>query len=93
MGRYYIASLCKNGLLGGGISVDEDGITFHTGKVTVPKEYRHLQMKYDDICGVTTGKLFVLPTVTIALRDGREYRFFVVGRNRLANTINEKIKK
>ena len=69
MGRYYIASLCKNGLLGGGISVDEDGITFRT------------------------GKLFVLPTVTVALRDGREYRFFVVGRNRLANMISEKIKK
>ena len=42
MGKYFVVSLCKNGLIGGGITAEEDAITYHTGKVTVPKEIRRL---------------------------------------------------
>ena len=49
MKKYFVVSLVKNGILGGGIVADSEAITYHTGKVTVPKEYRHLEMKYKDI--------------------------------------------
>ena len=49
MKQYYVASLCREGILGGGIVSDEDGITYKTGKVTVSPKLRNLEMKYRDI--------------------------------------------
>ena len=49
MKQYYVASLCRNGVLGGGIAAGEDGITYKTGKVTVPPKLRNLEMKYRNI--------------------------------------------
>ena len=62
MKPYFIVSLIKNGILGGGITADSEAIIYHTGKLTVPVQYRHLEMKYKDMCRVTTGWLFLLPT-------------------------------
>ena len=89
MKKYFIVSLCKNGILGGGIVADSNAITYHTGKVTVPKEYRNLEMKYQDICGVAVGWLFVLPTVLIKMRDGKEYKFVVFNRKRFVEVLKE----
>ena len=49
MKQYYVASLCRNGILGGGIVADDDGITYKTGKVTVSPKLRNLEMKYDKV--------------------------------------------
>lgn len=88
MKKYFIVSLVKNGILGGGIVADSEAITYRTGKVTIPQEYRHLVMKYEDIAQVTKGWLFVLPTVTVKMRNGSQYKFVVFfGRNRFVNTL------
>jgi hypothetical protein len=90
MKKYFVVSLVKNGILGGGIVADFEAITYHTGKVTVPKEYRYLEMKYKDICSVTTGWLFILPTVLIKMRNGEEFKFAVFfSRNRFVNTLRD----
>lgn len=88
MKKYFIVSLVKNGILGGGIVADAEAITYYTGKVTIPKEYRHLVMKYEDICEVTKGCLYILPTVTVKMRNGNEYKFIVFfSRKRFINTL------
>ena len=88
MKKYFIVSLVKNGILGGGIVADSEAITYHTGKITIPQEYRHLVMKYEDICEVRKGWLFILPTVTIKMRNGKEYQFVVFfSRKCFVNTI------
>jgi len=90
MKKYFVVSLIRNGILGGGIVADEEAITFHTGKVTVPKEYRHLVMKYEDICKVTSGWRVFLPTVEVKMRDGEEYLFAVFfGKKRFMNTLQD----
>lgn len=33
MKQYYVASLCREGILGGSIIADDHGITYKTGKV------------------------------------------------------------
>ena len=91
MKHYFIASLVKNGLLGGGITVNSEAITYHTGKLTIPQEYRHLVMKYSEISDVTKGWLLFLPTVTVTMRDGKKHRFAVFfGRNRLVDILTQK---
>jgi hypothetical protein len=47
-------------------------------------------MKYEDIRGVTAGWLFILPTVTVQMRNGEEYKFAVFfSRNRLVNLLRD----
>ena len=90
MKKYFVVSLVKNGLIGGGISADSEAITYRTGKVTIPQEYRHLVMKYEDICEVSSEWLFVLPTVTVKMRNGQEYKFAVFfSRKRFINTLRD----
>ena len=90
MKKYFVVSLVKKGILGGGIVADSEAITYHTGKVTIPQEYRHLEMKYEDICEVTAGWLFILPTVTVKMRNGKEYKFVVFfSRKRLIDTLRD----
>jgi len=92
MKNYFVVSLVKNGILGGGIVVDEEAITYRTGKLTVPQEYRNLVMKYKDINEVTTGMLLILPTVSVKMQNGEEYKFVVFfGRKNLVNIIKENI--
>ena len=89
MKKYFVVSLVKNGILGG-IVADSEAITYHTGKVTIPQEYRHLVMKYEDICAVTMGWLLILPTVTVKMRNGEEYKFAVFfSRKRFVNTLRD----
>ena len=88
MKKYFVVSLVKNGILGGGIVADEEAITYQTGKLTVPPEYRNLVMKYKNIAEVTKDWLFVLPTVTVKMKDGSEYTFAVFfGRKQLVDTL------
>ena len=90
MKKYFIVSLVKNGILGGSIVADAEAITYRTGKVTVPQEYRHLVMPYKEICQVTKGWLLFLPTVTVKMQSGKEYRFAVFfSRNRFVNTLKD----
>ena len=90
MKKYFIVSLVKNGVLGGGIVADSEAITYHTGKLTIPDKYRHLQMKYKDICRVTTGRLLILPTVLIEMQNGEAFRFAVFfGRRRLLSILKD----
>ena len=89
MKRYFIVSLCKNGILGGGIVADKTSMAYRTNKITVPGEYRNLQMNYRDITGVTAGRKFGFPIVDIRLNGGREYRFLVFGQKRFLNYLRQ----
>jgi len=90
MKKYFVVSLVKNGILGGGIVVDSKSITYHTGKLTIPDKYRHLEMKYKDICKVTTGWLFILPTVLIEMQNGEKFNFAVFfSRKRFVNALRD----
>ena len=91
MKKYFIVSLIKNGILGGGIVADSEAITYQTGKVTLPQKYRHLVLNYKDISEVTKGWLFILPIIMVKMLDGNEYKFAVFfGRKRLVDIITSK---
>lgn len=77
MKKYFFASLCKNGVLGGGIAADDEAITYRTGKLTVPEAYKNLKMRYGDIAEVCRRNVLIFPGVLLRMRDGEEYRFIV----------------
>ena len=40
MGKTFVCSLCRNGIIGGGLYIDEQSITYSTQKLTVSPLYR-----------------------------------------------------
>ncbi len=81
MEKTYVASLCKNGLLGGGLFLDDERVTYRTGKVSVPPEIRSLALPFCRIRAVEKSSALFLPTVTIEMKDGQAWKFLVFGRN------------
>ena len=79
--QLFIVSFCYRGLLGGDIIADENAITYKTGKLTIPAEFRNLEMKYADIASVSRDKAG--PAVTVHMKDGKNYKFVIFfARNR-----------
>ena len=77
----YAASLCWHGLLGGGLILDDERVAYRTGKLTVPPEIRNLALPFCRIKSVEKSKALFLPTVTLRMKDGNEWKFLVFGRN------------
>ncbi|MBO4819238.1 MAG: hypothetical protein J5528_03770 [Firmicutes bacterium] len=86
--KIYAASFCRNGILGGSLSVEDEGVRYRTGKVTVPAQFRNLLMRYEDIAEVVPDSLGILPTVSLKMRDGESYRFLVFGRKSFCEDVN-----
>ena len=81
MKRVYVASLCKNGLLGGGLYIDGEKITFRTGKITVPPQLRNLELHFKNMTGIRKERILILPVAAISMKNGEEWKFFVLRRN------------
>ena len=83
MKRYFVASLCREGVLGGGILADDEAYTYRTNKLTVSPALRKIRLPYADIQSLERGWLLCFPTVTVHMNDGTNWRFIVFRRNQL----------
>ena len=81
MKSYFVCSLCHNGILGGGLILDDSTLTYKTGKVTVDPKYRNLVLKRKDIISLT-WKWIVFPMAAFEMRNGETYRFLIFNKNR-----------
>ena len=59
----------------GEIVADDQAITYKTGKLTIPSEYRNLEMKYTDIAYVYRDKATILPAISVHMKNGSNYKF------------------
>ena len=93
MKHYYAASLCRNGVLGGGIAAGEDGITYKTGKVTVPPKLRNLEMKYSNFRDFSKKRVLCFPVFTILMNDGENCKFIIFSPKRFHAMLRDKVKR
>jgi hypothetical protein len=93
MKQYYIASLCREGILGGGIVANDEGITYKTGKVTVSPKLRNLEMKYRDIQGFSKKWVLCFPVFTISMNDGEDFKFIIFSPKRFNALLKNKVKR
>lgn len=77
MRKVFVCSLCHNGVLGGGLYVDDTAITYKTNKLTVAREYRNLVLPLNEIREITWN--WILATVT--LTSGTQYRFLIFNKS------------
>ena len=92
MKRIFIASILHQGILGGCIVADDEGITFKTGKVTVSPALRNLEMKYQNIQGFSQKWVLFFPVFSILMKSGENERFIIFSPRRfrafLENRLN-----
>lgn len=78
----FYGSLCYEGIRGGAITVEDGIVRYRSKSLTLPEEYKDIQMPVSEIECAEAGYLFVLPTVTIRLKSGENYRFVIFARKR-----------
>ena len=80
MKKLFMGSLiCNNGILGGGIYIDDTSITYKTNKLTVDKKYRNLELPISKICDIE-WKWIVFPIATVRMTNGEEYKFIIFNK-------------
>ena len=89
MKKSFICSLiCRNGILGGGIYIDDASITFKTNKLTVDKKYKNLVLPLNEICELT-WKWIVFPIAIMQMTSGEQYKFIIFNKGRFNKCYKE----
>jgi len=90
MRNIFAASLCRQGILGGALCLEEDKMIYKTNKVSVAPQYKRVEMKFADIDGVDSGRMLLFPTVTVRKKNGNDYKFVVFNRKKFLNRYIER---
>lgn len=90
MKEWFFASICVQGVQGGGLYLLDDGVCFRCQKATIEAAYRDLRIPWENIRSVSAGKrVFLIPTTVIETRDGKRYRFLIFGRKKFSRRIQQ----
>ena len=81
MKKAFMCSLCHNGLLGGGLYLDSETLTYKANKLTVDKKLRNLVLPLNEIDEVT-WKQIVFPVATFRMKNGEEYKIMIFNKIR-----------
>ena len=79
--KFFICSLCHNGIIGGGLYLDKQALTYKTNKLTVEKKYKKLVLPIDEIKDIS-WKWIIFPVATIELKNGESYKFIIFNKSR-----------
>ena len=86
--KAFICSLCHNGILGGGLYLDDQSLTYKTNKLTVDKKYKNLVLPIQEIKEIS-WKWILFPTATFHMKDGEQYTFIIFNKPRFENCFQE----
>ena len=87
MKKVFICSLCRDGILGGALYLDEASVTYKTNKLTVDKAYRNLVLPLEKIENLT-WKQIIFPIATFRMKNGEEYKFIIFNKKRFCRCYN-----
>ena len=81
MKKAFMCSLCHQGLIGGGLYLDEQALTFKCSKLTVESKYRKLVLPLGDIKAVRWHRRVPLMAV-LEMKNGEEYKLLIFNKRR-----------
>jgi hypothetical protein len=82
MKKTFICSIiCRNGILGGGLYIDDTAIIYKTNKLTVDRKYRNLVLPRNEIRELS-WKWLLFPIATLQMINGEEYKFIIFNKKR-----------
>lgn len=88
MRNVFMCSLCHNGILGGGLYLDHQAVTFRTQKLTVSEQYRNLILPLNEIKGIS-WKWIVFPVATFSMKNREQYKFIIFNKWRFQKIFRE----
>ena len=91
MKKAFYGSLVHHGIRGGAIIIDEGCLVYKNQTATLEAEYKNIRIPFREIERMEPGYLFLFPTVTIYLKDEREYRFVIFNRKSFLKEMREKM--
>lgn len=77
----FMCSLCRGGILGGGLYLDDEAVTYCTQKSSVPERYKKLVLPLKEMEKVT-WKRIVFPVATFHMKDGEQYKIIIYNKKR-----------
>ena len=86
--KSFICSLCRNGIIGGALYLDNASLTYKTNKLTVDKKYRNLVLPMSGIKEIT-WKWIVFPVATVFMKNGEQYKFIIFNKSRFVKCFEE----
>ena len=81
--KAFACSLCHNGILGGGLYLDSQALTYKTNKLTVDDKYRKLVLPMKDIQEIS-WKWIIFPVATVHMQNGELYQFIIFHKSRFS---------
>jgi len=91
MRKSFVCSLCHNGILGGGLYIEDSSIIYKTNKLTVDSKYRNLVLPLKEIADIE-WKWIVFPVANFCMTSGEQYRFIIFNKKRF-NKYYTKVKQ
>ncbi len=89
MKKFFMCSIiCSNGIVGGGLYLDKNAITFKTNKLTVDKQLRNLVLPLNRICEIS-WKRIIFPIATFKIIGGEQYKFLMFNKKAFENSYIE----
>ena len=86
--KSFVCSLCHNGILGGGLYLDNVSLTYKTNKLTVDKKYKNLVLPLSEVKEIT-WKWIIFPIATFSMKNGELYRFIIFNKRRFEKCLAE----
>ncbi len=81
MKKAFMCSLCRNGILGGALYLDNQAVVFKCQKLTVDKKYRNIVLPLKEINKVT-WKWIIFPVATFHMAAGESYSLIIFNKGR-----------
>lgn len=88
MTKSFLCSLCHNGILGGGLYINNQEIIFKTRKLTVSERYRNLVMPLNELKEIT-WEWIVFPIANFNMKNGECYKIIIFNKWRFNKCIQE----
>lgn len=89
MKKSFMSSLiCHNGIVGGGIYINDNSITYKTNKLTVDSKYKNLVLPLKEISELK-WKRIIFAIAILTMTDGEEYRFIIFNKRRFIKHYNK----
>lgn len=89
MKKTFAVSLCREGILGGGLYVGESKLIYRTDKLTVSPALKRLEMPFSEICSIRRECVFVFSLVSFGMKNDETYKFLVFAPRALMATLDE----
>ena len=86
--KSFVCSLCHNGILGGGLYLDNQSLTYKTNKLTVDPKYKNLTLPMQEIKEIL-WKWIVFPVATVNMKNGEQYKFIIFNKPRFEKCFQE----